>query len=422
MKKFFVLLKKELRELLTPQMLLPLLLTVVLFVMVGKMVGSQVKKMQVPQQLAVVDLDKTTISANLQPILGQIFKVEMIDQPVSDALNTAKEKGIKTMMVIPKDFEKNVEAANPQQVEVYTVINNFSLTGIGKAELQKMAVSSVNEYVSNLILSARISNLDPKVAKNPVGTKNFVLIGSKMAEVDPSQVINFVTQQSIFIPIILFLVIIMASQLVAVAMATEKENKTLETLLSAPVSRNYIIAAKLVGAGIASLLMAAVYMFGFRYYLTGITGAALSSTAATSSLSQLGLILSSVDFALLGVSLFFGILAALSLAIILAAFVEDVKNVQAVITPLMIMVAVPYFLVLFLDFSALSPAVRWLVYFIPFSHPFLASQNIFLHNYLPVIYGIVYEFIFFVVFVIIAAKIFSSDKILTMRFSLKKKK
>jgi ABC-2 type transport system permease protein len=111
---------------------------------------------------------------------------------------------------------------------------------------------------------------------------------------------------------------------------------------------------------------------------------------------------------------------ALAIAIILGILVESVKSVQAVTTPLMILVLLPYFLIMFLDINTVSSAIKYLLYAIPFSHPFLAAQKIITHDYLFIIYGIVYQAFIFLIFVIIAAKIFSSDKVFTLRLGKKK--
>ena len=59
---------------------------------------------------------------------------------------------------------------------------------------------------------------------------------------------------------------------------------------------------------------------------------------------------------------------------------------------------------------------------IPFSHSFLAVQNMFLGNYRDVVFGMLYMAAFFTVLVILAGRIFSSDKVLTMKLRWGKKK
>ena len=108
-------------------------------------------------------------------------------------------------------------------------------------------------------------------------------------------------------------------------------------------------------------------------------------------------------------------MVALALAVILGAASDDIKSAQVVITPVMMLILLPYLLSMFVDLSTTSPVLRWLIYAIPFSHPFLAPQLIFARNFHAVVLGIVYESVVFGVLAVVAARIFSSDRILTMK-------
>jgi ABC-2 type transport system permease protein len=66
--------------------------------------------------------------------------------------------------------------------------------------------------------------------------------------------------------------------------------------------------------------------------------------------------------------------------------------------------------------------IQIIVYIIPFSHTFLAAPNIFLQNYGIIFIGAAYQFLVFIVLAIVATKIFSSDKILTLKLNFSKKK
>ncbi|GAG22598.1 unnamed protein product, partial [marine sediment metagenome] len=98
---------------------------------------------------------------------------------------------------------------------------------------------------------------------------------------------------------------------------------------------------------------------------------------------------------------------------------EDVKGVSTVTTPLTILIMIPYFLTLFLDVNSVAPLVKYAILAIPFSHPFLAVENILARNEYFVICGIIYEAAVFMVFVAIAARIFSSDAIFTMKLKFR---
>lgn len=427
MKKLIVLIKKEVLELLTPQMLVPLLIIVLVFAFIGKVVGREAAKTKAPQSISLVDLDNSATSkavveilkqSNLNVRLGQGLEIQKI-------IAEAKQKNEKAVVVIPQGFEAGLNNFSPQKIEIYTILKNFSVIGLISYGTITAAIASINENISNQLLSRTVSGMNPLILKQPVSANDFVIIGDRQANISPAAVSNFITSQTTFIPIILFLVIIFAAQLITTSIASEKENKTLETLLSNPVSRRSVIIAKLVGAGFIALLTAVVYLFGMRYYLNGLMAVGSTSGAADAAtkaaMVQLGLTFSLGDYLLLGVSLFFGILVALAMAIILGSFAEDTKAAQGTISPLMVLILVPYFLTMFLDISSLSPTLRWIVYAIPFSHPFMAAPNILLNQYQNVWYGILYLAGCFIVFVFLASKIFSSERIFTIKLSFRRK-
>lgn len=425
MKKFFVLVQKEVREMLTLQTILPMVITVLIFMFIGNIVGKEIDKAKETQNLVVVDQDKTAFTKVVTDALSKSnFNVTYLEgDKTAEGIEKAKEDKIAGVIVFPVGFESNVAAMKAQKVEAYSILNNFSMTGAKDTAVIDTAVAVVNEYVSNYIVVQNIANVTPSALKVPVERKDFVIVSDKTAEVSPTQVMNFVTSQTSFIPIILFIVIIFAATMIATAIATEKENKTLETLLTTPVDRKSIVSAKMVGAGVVALFSAAIYILGFRNYMDGLSGGALSSSAdgISGAINQLGLVINPLGYLVLGGSLFLGILCALALATIIGAFAEDAKSVNGLMSPLMVLIMIPYFLTLFLDINSLPTIFKGLIYIIPFSYPFMAAPNIFLGNYTPIIFGMIYQLVFFGVFVYIAGKIFSTDRIITMKLNFKKK-
>lgn len=425
MRKFLVLVRKETRELLTPQTIIPLFVAVLLFLFMGQVVGAEGEKMSARQSISVLDLDVTPTSEAIPAVLEQAnLKVEPYhDTSVNAVIKATKEARGTVVLVLPEGFEKDLAASKLPQIEVYNILTGFSFARL-QAGVTGLALTSINEFLSDGVLASMAPGANPKTLKNPIKVKEHVIVGDKMAATSLAEVTGFVMAQTTFIPIILFIVIILAATMIATAIATEKENKTLETLLSVPVRRTTLVLAKMFAAGLFALAAAVVYLFSFRYYMESITGGALTGTgsaAISQAIRDLGLVLSPADYTLLGISLFFSILCALVIAVTLGVFAEDVKSVQALITPLMIMILVPYVLAMFLDINTVSPVLRYVVFAIPFSHSFLAAPNLFFGDYQAVLYGIAYEIAFFAVFVYIAGRLFSSDKILTMKLRIRKR-
>lgn len=432
MRKFIVLVQKEIKELLTWQMIVPFVAVVVIFALIGNFMGKESEKSQNEKQtIAFLDLDQTPASKNISTLLNQsnIIVKDYSGTPLDNFMQTIKNDGLNAGIAIPKGFEKQIQNHEHVNILTFTPIKNFSILSFKDTATLTASVALINQNISDSWMSSYAPTADPSLIKNPVVPTNTVSVKNKEVQADVSQIMSFVTSQTTFIPIILFLVIVLAAQMIATAVATEKENKTLETLLSTPVDRKIIVSAKMVAAAIVALLMAGIYMFGFSRYMTGITS---SATAGASSIlpggdttelaRQLGLTFTTGNYVLLGTTLFFGILVALAIAMILGAFAEDAKAAQGVIAPLMILVLIPYFLTMFIDINSASTVVKYFIYLIPFSHTFLAAPNILLGNTQFVYFGIAYQILLFIIFILIAAKIFSSDYIMTMKLNFGKKK
>jgi ABC-2 type transport system permease protein len=202
----------------------------------------------------------------------------------------------------------------------------------------------------------------------------------------------------------------------------EKQNKTLETLLTVPIPRTSIVAAKMLAAGIVGLLSAVIYMVGMKSYMGGMMGSVGTSAPVNAVIKQLGLTLTGNGYLLLGISLFFALLCGLAMATILGVLAEDFRSAQSLMLPIMLLIFIPYLLSFFADINSLPLPVKLLVLAIPFSHPFLATPNIMLGHYPAVLYGILYMAVVFLVLVVIAARIFSTDRVLTMKLRWGKKK
>jgi len=131
---------------------------------------------------------------------------------------------------------------------------------------------------------------------------------------------------------------------------------------------------------------------------------------------------STTGYLILGASLFLAILVALALAMILGVLAEDFRSAQNMIMPLVFIVMIPYFISLFADINTISLPAKIFILAIPFSHPFLVSQNLYLGNYGMIFGGLAYMLIVFVVLVVFAARVFSTDRILTMKLRFGKKR
>ncbi|MCF7819949.1 MAG: ABC transporter permease [Candidatus Pacebacteria bacterium] len=421
MQKFFSLVKKEIKELVTIQMVVPLIIMVLAFSWLGSILATETEKSQAPLDLWVINNDSGELSENIIVDLeANNFKVETKFEDLETVKSLALANDISMLLVIDAGFSQALNNYQAQNIELYSLISNFSLTTMTAGSKLQAVGNIINTNIKNYWVNSLNLEISASDLEKPVNLEEYVVIGEKEAKVPLMAVSGFISQQTTFVPVILFIIIVIAAQMVATAIASEKENKTFETLLTLPVGRKTIVFAKLLAAGIISILFALFYLIGLSRYMGGLTGGAgavMDNFAG--AFQSLGISFSFIDYTFLGLSLFLGIMTALSLALLLGLMVDNVKAVQAATTPLMVLVLIPYLLTMFIDIDKASLFIKYLVYVIPFSYPFLAVQKLVIADYSFITFGLIYQLFFFLLVVILTTKVFSSDKVLSWRFNFK---
>jgi ABC-2 type transport system permease protein len=292
------------------------------------------------------------------------------------------------------------------------------------------AIESIKSIISNLLMQEGygLSEADITVLENPVNLKEVTVVDKKSANVSASTIIGMASTQGMIVPIVIFILVMFTSQMIISTISTEKIDKTLETLLSAPVSRLSVLGAKMLAAAIVALINAVAYMIAFSSYMSGMLGSTLDTTAVIGEaltmsdiLKELGLKLTAGGYILLGLQMFMTIMIALSVSLILGAMATDAKSAQTLVMPIMIFAMIPYMISLFMDVNSMSNIVKIFVWLIPFTHTFTAINNIMFGNW-PVFWGgLAYQFVFFIVCMYFALKLFTSDKIFTISLNLGQK-
>lgn len=419
MKQIIVLIKKEIKELLTMSLLIPIVVMVFFFSFIGRLMKGEMQKAEKPIPIYLIDNDQSETSRNLIYYLKKHnFIVNESNKDLKTILNQAKIEKINNIIIVPLGLEAELKSFNRPTIQLYSLINNLSpFDDIGIATLRN-TFNLFNDSISSSLIRQTNPNIPIISIKQPLQLTNYVQIKDQIIQADPVQLKNAIRVQTIFIPIILLMVIIYISQMIGAAMGQEKENKTLETLLTFPVSRFKILLGKMFGAGFVAILLSVVFIIGIRFYLTPM------NMYSQSSANLLNLVNTNPNqptmYGILALSLFLAIICAASLATLLTIFASDAKQAQVIITPINILALFPYLIVLMSDIKSLSPILQIVLYLNPFTYPFIMTQAIFFNQLFIIIGGMLYMVLFAIVITLIAAKIFSSDRILTAKLKLKK--
>ena len=425
MNNFFNIFKKEIKELLTKQMLLSLAFMVMLFGLMGSFINNAKEQAQdqllEPTRLAVLNLDNSAYSKEILTKLtkNNIEIVEIKEENIEKAIEESQLKESMSLLVIPKGFKDGIKKFQGSEIEIYSIVKDLGLKESTSFASISSIISYLNQEINKDFIKSAFEEKEPENILNPIKTKEFVVVKDKIAPGNPATLQSLSMANSTIIPILLMLSIMYAGTMIITSMGLEKENKTLETLLTLPVKRESIILGKMAGAIVVALLMAVVYIGGFNYYMSSFTP---PIEGGTNLMQTLGLVMTSFDYLLLGISLFLTILVALSICMILGMFSQDIKSAQGMQFPIILLVMIPYFLLTFQSLETMPMGLKIFLYLIPFSHPFIASKVLIFNNYSIVIAGIIYLIIFAALTMYLAIRLFNTDKVLTAKASFGKLK
>ena len=422
-KGLFNVIVKEVKELVRdPTLLLGMIIVpLIIFPLMGFAVQTSMKAAEESMgniSIAVMDFDKGTVAENLTTFLTtlNVTIVKVDDLNFTEAVNHVQQSNLTALIVIPLNFTNNITGGLRAELDVYSV---FRGGGIAESTGSSTINALLKSFEESLVFQKIVEEIpeDPRTVLDPIDMSEKSIVKGKSVNIHPSVLFGLMMSQSMGMPIGIMMLLIFAMQLAATSVASEKEEKTLETLLTLPINRLTILAGKLTGSIIVAVVGAIAYIVGFTYYMGSFMGIMPAEIGV--DLAAIGLAPTPISYLLLGASLFVSLISALALAISISVFAEDVKGAQALVGPLSMFLIFPMIFMMFTDIYALPFPLMIVLLAIPFTHPMLASKVAFTGDYLTAVMGIVYVSIFTIAVLYIAARLFGTEKILTAKLKFK---
>ncbi len=424
LKGLFNIIVKEVKELVRdPKILLGMIIVpLIMFPLMGFAVQTSMEAVEGSMggiSMAVMNLDKGPVAETLTSFLKKlnVTIVEINDLNFTETVNYVQQSNLTGLLVIPSGFSKNITQGLKAEMDVYAV---FRGKGIAESTSSSMMSALLRLFEEGLVVQKVGEEFpeDPQTVLNPIEMSERSIVKGKSVNIDPNILLGLMMSQSMGMPIGIMMLLIFAMQLAATSVASEKEEKTLETLLTLPINRFIILVGKLTGSIIVAVVGAIAYIVGFNYYMNSFMGIMPAEIGV--DLETIGLAPTPISYSLLGASLFVSLLSALALAVSVSVFAEDVRVAQALVGPLSMLLVFPMIFMMFTDIYSLPFPLMIILLAIPFTHPMLASQVVFTGDYLTVIAGIVYVSFFTIAVLYIAARIFGTEKILTAKVKFRK--
>ncbi len=424
--------RKELRELLTPGSVASVLIMVVLFAGLGGLIGGEVEKASAIPIVGVANASAGDVvlpdgtSWSVYDSLCSYYTASGVDpDEIGDYVVTMESTGpdgiigemsslgLTSAILVDSGFATDISSGTRGEITEYYVFEPTGMFGTVSSTAVSMVIQAMSSDLSSRLISSVSGDLDHTFLMSPIecggNSINTVIDGTAHPGVTPQDVSGQITSQTMMIPIIIMIIIMMVGSIVISSMGSEKENKTLETLLTLPIKRTTVVTGKIVAAALVGLVYGLAYMVGMSIYM----GSLMDPLSSGVDLGSLGLSLDIADYALVMLSMFMSIICALGICMVLGAFAKNYKSAQTMTMPLSLLAMIPMFIVMFSGWYSAGPALQAVTFAIPFSHPMMAMQALMYGDVGLVVAGLIYMAVFATATILATVRLYNSDILIT---------
>jgi len=410
---FLNLLKKELKEILTISTIVLMAAMSLMYALIGQSIGNVKEEITKKPSIGIVNLDSGSFGLLVTDILEQVSTVLYTGTNVDEGIEAVAENGT-ALLTIPEDFTEKISDGVQANIEIYWMLKGLGIMdSVSSGVVQNLIYYVKNEISKTLMKENGFEHTD--FVLNPVIRNDVTFLkGKKLGNISPNQLLDKISSQSMMTSVIIMMLIMMAGGSVISSMGLEKENKTLETLLTMPVRRSEIVFSKILAAAIAGLIMAAIYMVGFSFYIG-------SFSMASGGIAVEAIKLSANDYFLVGILIFTSLLCGISISMLFGIFSKDYKSAQTMNFPLIALAVFSMLVTLFKDFSTLPLALKIVTFAIPFTHPMLAMRNLMVQDHGIILWSILYTSSFAAVMIAVVSWFFNSDRLIIGRVKARRR-
>lgn len=419
------LIQKEIKELLRERtilvgvILLPLLLLPLMGFTIAASMTSTVERLSVIDIL-YIDLDGGGEVRRLAEVLegNGLRLIRLGAFEVEDLSTLLSEYKVRTAIVVPADFTKKIESHQQAVVKIYTSIETPTPESLQYVSRIENTLQSVGRKLGEELASSL--GIDMEYYNSPYMTVNTLYFKGQVIQAGVETLTQLYLMINFTLPIVILMVAATAGSVAATSVGLEKEAKTLEMLLTLPMSRVKILLAKLSGSTIIALLSTLSFMIGFTFYLSGLTqGQAMTSISQDNILQIIGL--APYAIILLGLTMGLALFITLSLGILAGVLAGDVRGGQQLAGLLQFpLFLIPFLTLQFTDLQNLPPAIASALLANPITHIFLAVRAIIDADYAALTTHLTVTALFMMALLSLAAWLFSGERLVTMRVRMRR--
>ncbi len=304
------------------------------------LIGSITASLADTSYLPVAYVYNMPQSQQLSAPLNAALKIEERQIPEEEAIDLVKKGKADVAVIFPQDFEEKIASAGESVPNVKIYYNSSEESSVAGYSIVSGILSSYEQSLSNLFdVNAGGEKYD---LAESTGTAMKVL--------------------SMIVPMILLMMLFSGCIAVVLeSVAGEKERGTIATLLVTPVKRSHIAIGKIAALSVMAMMSGLSSFLGIIFSLpkiiSGVSGISFSLYGALDYFAVFGVIISTV-------------LILVSLLAIVSAYAKSVKEANALMVPVMVLVMVCAMVSMFLPSHGIG------LFFIPLLNSALCITSV----------------------------------------------
>ncbi|MEB3780646.1 MAG: ABC transporter permease [Desulfurococcales archaeon] len=358
--------------------------------------GILVTSQSVTIALVVEDPYMEKLEDTLIKTIDSAVRLYGIEASIKTYEKLAEQINADLLIYIPNGFYNNISSINGQGTIIISV-----LIGSQASELAQQAIESTFMSLANSIVENRIKKLgeaanikvEPKAVLNPIKIERGF---HKVTGAPATQKEASVADAAKILEFSLFFVVNPTVVFMSDSIVGEKERKTIEKLLLAPLTRRQLLAGKLLAAGILGLLSAVADGIGIILFFW---------------ISGLSFTLSPSIILIWIIAVILLVLTTAPLISIIAARSETIRAAQnASFIVVMIALAI-YFSALSVDIAKLPQPLSILLNILPFTQAALMIHYYALGELFKVVVNIISLVVLWLALTVLAARSFDTEKL-----------
>ncbi len=417
------LIKKEVKDLVRdPRIWIPFIISALILPLMGLVISSGVKEsvsdITSPINILVSDLDRTELTAHLindlktKAIASRVEVASTSD--VEELTALASNLNCDVVILIDEGFTESINRNMRPNITAIDIVKSAAFIPSLKSSI---VASAINDLLGKYILENYGVNVSLQLIKSPTNivTLTYIVTRNQTLPSSPA-VLTQLSITSFTLPLAFMVITIGVLQMASTSTAIENEEKTLEVLLTLPISRFKILLGKLLGSFTVALVGSTLNIVGFILYFyifaVGMSSAIGSVEGFTPSLHYI----QPESMAYLAISLMLASFAMATLGVTIGVLSSDVRIATTLSGSLSMFVIIPSYYVMFTDISKLNPTIKLMLYTIPFTQPMAMSKELMLSKPDPLVpLWLLASLTFSVVLVLLTSRILVFEKMIRIQ-------